>query len=196
MRSRSGARGLTRSSSGGGIADQSDSSGRIGARTGPRLYLGLLGVLALVACFLPLLDHLGYELSELVALAAGLFGGIPGVAAARVERDSAARALSRALWFSLWALAIPVALILLNGLRRPVCDPLGGFAIYLAVAAPSAILACTLGVACGFLAPRRAPWVYAAVFVVTLAIALWPVVRGPQVFAFHHLGGMYPGPIY
>src|SRR3954467_6656767 len=196
MRSRSGARGLTRSSSGGGIADQSDSSGRIGARTGPRLYLGLLGVLALVACFLPLLDHLGYELSELVALAAGLFGGIPGIAAARVERDSAARALSRALWFSLWALAIPVALILLNGLRRPVCDPLGGFALYLALAVPSATLACALGVACGFLAPRRAGWLYAAVFLITLAAAVWPLVRGPQVFAFHHLGGMFPGPIY
>src|SRR3954471_3057782 len=133
MRSRSGARGLTRSSSGGGIADQSDSSGRIGARTGPRLYLALLSILALVSCFLPLADHLGYELSELVALAAGLFGGIPGIAAARMERESATRALSRALWFALWALGIPLALILLNGLRRPACDPLGGFALYLAL---------------------------------------------------------------
>src|SRR3954467_8993142 len=196
MRSRSGARGLTRSSSGGGIADQSDSSGRIGARTGPRLYLGLLGVLALVSCFLPLADHLGYELSELVALAAGLFGGIPGIAAARMERESCTRALARALWFSLSTLAIPVSVILLNGLRRPVCNPLGGFALYLTLAVPSATLACTLGVACGFLAPRRAGFVYAAVFAGSLAIALWPVIYGPQVFAFHHLGGMYPGPIY
>jgi hypothetical protein len=153
-------------------------------------------MLALVACFLPLADHLGYELSELVALAAGLFGGVPGIAAARMERDSAPRALSRALWFSLWALAIPIVLILLNGIRRPMCDPLGGFALYVALAAPSATLACTLGVACGFVAPRRAGWVYAAVFAASLVIALWPVVRGPQVFAFHHLGGMYPGPIY
>jgi hypothetical protein len=163
---------------------------------GPRLYLGLLGALSLVACFLPLADHLGYELSELIAFTAGLFGGAPGIAAARMERDSSARALSRALWFSLWALAIPVGVILLNGLRRPVCDPLGGFAMYLAVAAPSALLACTLGVACGFLVPRRAGWLYGAVFVATLAIAVWPLIRGPQVFAFHHLGGMYPGPIY
>ena len=54
----------------------------------------ILTVLSLVACFLPLADHLGYELSELVALAAGLFGGVPGIAAARMERDSSARALS------------------------------------------------------------------------------------------------------
>src|SRR6266481_30124 len=185
-----------RRSSGGGIDDQSDSSGRIGARTGPRLYLVLLGLLSLVACFLPLADHLGYELSALVALAAGLFGGIPGIAAARMERDSATRALSRALWFALWALGIPLVLILLNGLRRPACDPLGGFAMYLALAVPSAVLACVLGVACGFVATRRAGWLYAAVFAGSLASALWPVVRGPQVFVFHHLGGMYPGPIY
>jgi len=153
-------------------------------------------VLSLVACFLPLADHLGYELSELVALAAGLFGGVPGVAAARMEQDSAARALSRALWFALWALGIPVALILLNGLRRPACDPLGGFALYLALAVPSATLACTLGVACGFVAPRRAGWLYALAFVASLAVALWPLVRGPQMFVFHHLGGMFPGPIY
>src|SRR5689334_21579706 len=130
MRRRTGARGFMRTSSGGGIAEQSDSSGRIGARTGPRLYLALLLALSLVACFLPLADHLGYELSELVALAAGLFGGIPGIAAARMERESSTRALARGLWFSLSALAIPVAVILLNGVRRPVCDPLGGFALY------------------------------------------------------------------
>src|SRR5947207_138963 len=110
MRSRRGARGWRRRSSGGGIVDQSDSSGRIGARTGPRLYLALLSLLSL--------------------------------------------------------------------------------------AVPSATLACALGVACGFVAPRGAGWLYAAIFAASLAVALWPVVRGPQVFVFHHLGGMYPGPIY
>src|SRR3954462_2805168 len=192
MRSFKVARWLRRRSSGGDIAEHSDSSGRIGARLGPRLYLALLVALSLTACFLPLADHLGYELSELIALAAGLFGGAPGIAAARMERDASTRALARSLWFSLWALAIPVGVILLNGLRRPVCDPLGGFAMYLAVAVPSATLACALGGACGFLAPRRAGWLYAAVFLITLAAAVWPLVRGPQVFAFHHLGGMFP----
>src|SRR5437016_4639417 len=185
MRSRTGARWLWRRSSGGDIEDQSDSSDRVGARIGPRLYLALLATLSLAACFLPLADHLGYELSELMALAAGLFGGAPGIAAARMERDSSTRALSRALWFSLWALAVPVAMILLNAIRRPACDPLGGFAMYLALAVPSAVLACVLGVACGFVAPRRAGWLYAAVFAGSLASALWPVVRGPQVFVLH-----------
>jgi hypothetical protein len=132
----------------------------------------------------------------MVALAAGLFGGAPGIAAARVERESSTRALARALWFSLWALAIPLCIVLLNGLRRPACDPLGALPLYLALAVPSAALASTLGVACGFVARRRAGWLYALVFLASLAVALLPVVRGPQVFVFHHLGGMYPGPIY
>src|SRR5437016_6123993 len=196
MRSRTGARWLWRRSSGGDIEDQSDSSDRVGARIGPRLYLALLATLSVARCLRPLCGAVGYGLGEVVALAAGLFGGAPGIAAARMERASSTRALSRALWFSLWALAVPVAMILLNAIHRPACDPLGGFAMYLALAVPSAVLACVLGVACGFVAPRRAGWLYAAVFAGSLAIALWPVVRGPQVFVFHHLGGMYPGPIY
>src|SRR2546426_6442999 len=196
MRSRTGARWLWRRSSGGDIEDQSDSSDRVGARIGPRLYLALLATLSLAACFLPLADHLGSELSEWVALAAGLFGGAPGIAAARMERDSSPRALSRALWFSLWALAVPVAMILLNAIRRPACDPLGGFAMYLALAVPSAVLGCVLGAACGFLAPRPAGWLYRAGFAGSFATALWPVVPRPQVFVFHHLRGGCPGPIY
>ena len=166
------------------------------ARRGPAAYLVLLAVLSVVACFLPLADHLGYELSELVALAAGLFGAAPGIAAARTEAESSTRALSRAIRFGLWALAIPLAVILLNGLRRPSCDRAGGFVLFLAIAVPSALLAATLGVACGFLARRRAGLLYAALFAGSLGVALWPLLRGPQVFAFHHLGGMYPGPIY
>ncbi len=153
-------------------------------------------MLSLIACFLPLADHLGYELAELVALAAGLFGAAPGIAAARIERDSSTRALSRALWFALWALAIPLGIVLLNGVRRPACDPFGALPLYLLLTVPSAALSCTLGVACGFLAPRRAGWLYAGVFAASLAPAVLPLLRGPQVFAFHHLGGMYPGPIY
>src|SRR5215470_10521853 len=97
-----GARWLWRESSvGGDIATQSDSAQGVGARLGPRLYVAALATLSVIACFLPLADHLGYELSELVALAAGLFGGAPGVAAARLElsRDDgdAGRALLRGI---------------------------------------------------------------------------------------------------
>ena len=166
------------------------------AMWGPRLYLAALGVLGVLCCFVPLADHFGYEFSELTALAAGMFGAAPGIAAARAETDSATRALARALWFALWALSLPAVLILANGVRRPACDRAGGLLLFVALAVPSAVLSCTIGVACGFLWRRGAGLLYAAIFFASLAVAVWPVLTGPQVFAFHHLGGMYPGVIY
>ncbi|HUJ26345.1 MAG TPA: hypothetical protein VLW85_10020 [Myxococcales bacterium] len=139
-------------------------------------------VAAAVCCFLPLADHLGYEFSEIMAVLAGLFGGLPGM-----RRDRKMAVL---------ALLVPLAMILMNGVRRPACDPVAGLTLFTALAVPSAALAYALGAACALIAPRRPGWLYAAIFLATLAAALWPVARGPQVFAFHHLGGMYPGPIY
>ena len=162
-------------------------------RNGPRAYLGGLLLLSVLAAFLPLADHLGYEAAELVALYAGLFGAAPGIAAARASPSGALR---RALPFALFSLLVPVAVLLLNGLRRPACDPLAGLWLYAALAVPSALLSAALGVACGTVAPRRAPLLVALVFAASLSVALWPLWRGPQVFVFHHLGGMFPGPIY
>ncbi len=179
-------------------------SARLLALRGPRLYLAGLALLSVAACFLPLADHLGYELAELVALYAGLFGAAPGIAAARRERArqregrpaSALVALLAALGFSLAALCLPVAISLLNGARRPSCDRLSGLILFAALPLPSALLASALGVACGFFSERLAGPLAGAVFAVTLTAALWPLAFGPQVFAFHHLGGMFPGPIY
>jgi len=169
-------------------------------RRGTWAYVALLAAVSAVCAFLPLADHLGYELAEVVALCAGLFGAAPGVAAARAEASrpdaDAARATATAVLLGLSALAVPVALILLNALRRPACDPAAGLVLYLAIAVPSGVLAAALGAACGFAAPRRAGWIVAAVFTATLLASLWPVARGPQIFAFHHLGGWFPGPIY
>lgn len=172
----------------------------LGRRRGPRAYLAALAAASAAAAFAPLADHLGYEFAEVVALLAGALGPSLGVAAARLELEEPAprpgRALLTALAAALAALLLPLAIILLNGLRRPVCDPLAGLALYGALAVPSALLAAALGVACAFLAPRRAGLLAALAFAATLAEALWPILAGPQVFAFHHLGGMYPGPIY
>jgi hypothetical protein len=153
----------------------------------------VLATAAVAACFLPLADHVGYELSEVVALLVGLFGGIPGISAARTSKPPLA--LQRAISFVLFSLLLPLGIILLNSLRRPACDPLAGLPLYFLLTVPSALLAASLGVLCGSLG-RRGGLLYALVFIVTLVISLWPIARGPQVFAFHHLGGMYPGPIY
>lgn len=203
-----GPRGAARRSEGEAISGQHDNMPLAAARRWPALcrrpgtwaYVALLVAVSGVCASLPLADHLGYEFAEAIALCAGLFGAAPGVAAAREERLRAvadpAHAVAAALLAALAALVVPVVVILLNGLRRPPCDPVAGLVLYAAVAIPSGVLAATLGVASGFAAPRRAGWIVAAVFAATLAVSLWPVARGPQVFAFHHLGGMFPGPIY
>src|ERR1700682_6154269 len=98
MRSRIGARRLARcssepaASSGSPIALQNDRTMRVGSsggsllsQRGVQLYLAALLLLSLVAAFLPLADHLGYEASELVALLAGSLGAAPGIAGARQE---------------------------------------------------------------------------------------------------------------
>jgi hypothetical protein len=203
-----GPRGAARRSEGEVISEQNDKPPLATASRwrelwrcrGTWAYVALLTAVSVVCAFLPLTDHLGYELAEIVALCAGAFGAAPGVAAARAEirrnQADAAPALGAAVLAGLAALTIPVGIILLNGLRRPVCDPLAGLVLYVALAVPSGALAAALGVACGFAAHRRAGWIVAAVFAATLFAALWPIARGPQIFAFHHLGGWFPGPIY
>jgi hypothetical protein len=164
------------------------------------VYAGTLAAVSLCAAFLPLADHLGYEFAELIALFAGLLGTAPGIAAARAELTRPApdglRAVGRALVGAAGLLLVPVAIILLNGLRRPVCEPLAGLLLYALIAVPSGILAAALGAACAFAWPGRAGLLAFAIFLVTLAVALWPVAWGPQVYAYHHLGGVFPGPIY
>ncbi len=177
--------------------------GLVSRSPGGRALLVALLLGAGAAAFVPLADHLGYELAELLALLCGAFGLWVGVSAARLtsaaeapERPAPGAALLAALAFSTLALLLPVGLILLNGVRRPVCDPLAGLVMVLLLAAPSALLAAATGFCAEALVPRRGGRVAAAVFLCTLLASLVPVAFGPQVFAFHHLGGMFPGPIY
>jgi hypothetical protein len=173
---------------------QSETSARLSARTGPRIYLALLATLAVAACFLPLADHVGYEFSQLIAMCAGMFGCIPGIVAGRDSK--APVAMRRSLTFGLSALLLPLAIILLNGLRRPPCDPLHGLPLYFLLTVPSAALSAAVGVVCAKAWPRHAGLLYSFILLGSLPIALLPVARGPQVFAYHHFLGMYPGPIY
>ena len=171
------------------------------SRPGARLYLALLCALALIGWAFPLTDHLGYELSELIALAAGTFGAALGIGASRQARKpggvhASRRALGAAIAASQIFLLAPIALALLDGLRRPVCDPLAGLTIYAWLACPSALLSACSGFLAAQLFPRRGPFAFFLVFLATLAFALWPIWRGPQVFAFDHFGGFFPGPIY
>src|SRR3954462_2680839 len=96
---------LRRSASEELIPSQDDSTPRgaasVPGRRARAVYAGALDAVSLCAAFLPLADHLGYELAEIIALFAGSFGTVPGIAAARAEimrpLPDALRAVGRAL---------------------------------------------------------------------------------------------------
>src|SRR5437660_244912 len=104
---------VRRSASEGVIPSQDDSTPREAARVPGRrartVYGAALAAVSLCAAFLPLADHLGYEFAELIALFAGLFGAVPGIAGARAE-----------LWRpSADALRAVLRGLLSGGVRRP-----------------------------------------------------------------------------
>src|SRR5438105_14379861 len=135
---------LRRSASEGFIPIQNDSTppgaASVPWRRARAVYGGALAAVSLCAAFLPLADHLGYEFAELIALFAGLFGAAPAIGATRAELmrpgADALRAVGRALTAALGLLLGPVAIILLNGLPRPVGQPGAALLLYLPVPLP------------------------------------------------------------
>ncbi len=182
------------------------------------LWLGLaVGGALLVR--LPLLGLPGYELSEVLALLHGLFAGAFGIAAARQERrlieakdprpagamrfDSPLRSVvtaSLAGWtLSLAALLVPFVTALIYAATSTACDPTFSIGFFPMLTLPSGPwLAAALGVWCGcFRRGAFAAWgVDLMLVLVSLVPTLWPIFFGPQIFAFNHLLGYLPGPLY
>ncbi len=171
---------------------------------------------ALVA--LPLFGLPGYELSAALALGQGLLGGIAGIAAARLERrlirsidprprnakrfDSALtstlNAGAAACLVNFSALVPPLLASVLYALSSTRCNPFSHIGFFPLLTIPSAILSGTVGVFVGF-ATRRvwtASVLYFAILLSSLAVTVPPILFGPQVFAFNHLLGYVPGPLY
>ena len=167
---------------------------------------------------LPLFGLPGYELSAALALGQGLLGGVSGIAAARLERrliraseprpanawrfDSALTstilAAASACLLNLLALVPPLLASVIYALASTRCDPFSHIGFFPLLTMPSAILSATVGVFVGF-ATRRvwtAGVLYAATIGCSLAVTVPPILFGPQVFAFNHLLGYVPGPLY
>lgn len=176
----------------------------LSASRGGRSLVGTFGLVAVVAAFLPLADHLGFELALALTIASAVAAPAVGVAALRLElsrpgpgRRPVLAAFAAAL-FAMLALVVPTLLILLNGLRRPVCDPLAGALWLVVLPAPTAWLAAALG---GLARVRvgsagRAAVLVGAVELAALFVGLWSVYAGPAFFLFDHFFGYYPGPLY
>ncbi len=154
----------------------------------------LLASVALVCTFLPLLSAPGYELSAVLTLLLGLPGLGLAVAASRRVPGGVVPTLALATWL---LLAVLPALVLATFRATP-CDPFFNWAFAPVLLAPTALLSAALG---SFIGGHTRRWwastlAVVGAILVSAASTCWPIVFGPQVFAFNHLGGYLPGPLY
>lgn len=170
---------------------------------GGRVLLGALAVTALVCAFVPLADHLGFEFAAALTIVMALVAPAAGAAAARLEfqRGTSAdplRAGLAAALFAVLALALPTVLILLNGLRRPVCDVGDGALWLLLLPLPTALLAAPLGTLARWRTStsKGAAMLVGAIVVASLVAGLKSIYDGPAFFLFDHFLGYFPGPLY
>jgi tetratricopeptide (TPR) repeat protein len=156
-----------------------------------------LALLGLAATTLPLCALPGYELAEALTLLLGLPGGGLAIALGRRARAGRpAEITAAALVLASTTLPALCFATLRTSLTSP-CDPFAAWPFVPVLVLPTATLAAALGLLLGRL---RRWWLAASAWagVVLLAAVgtVWPIVAGPQVFAFHHLAGYLPGPLY
>jgi hypothetical protein len=178
----------------------------------------LLGGGGAALVLLPLFGVPGFELGLALSIAVGLLGGGTGIAAAAQERriltgaaprpagvDASAlpgtavsRALGASALLNLGVLVPPFVCALLFSRLRTACDPFELAGFYPLLTIPSALLASAAGVFLGFATarPRGAAGLYALLILASLTVTVWPIVFGPQVFAFNVFLGHLPGPLY
>ncbi|WP_171817936.1 hypothetical protein [Pyxidicoccus fallax] len=166
----------------------------------------------------PLFGVPGFELSLALSIAVGLLGGGTGIAAAAQERrlllgvdprppgvarvetpgGAVRHALGASLLLNLGVLVPPFLASTLFAWLRTACDPFELVGFFPLLTLPSAVLASAAGVLCGFRArrPGRAVGLYALLVLISAVPTAWPIVAGPQVFAFNHFLGHMPGPLY
>lgn len=180
--------------------------------------VGLLALGGSALVFLPLFGLPGFELGLALSIAVGTLGGGVGIAAAAQERrilrgeeprlkelprperpgQATALALGTALLLNLAVLIPPFLSSTLFALFSTQCDPFELVGFYPLLTLPSAVLASAVGVLCGFWIrrPGRAVLAYAGLVLLSGVHTAWPIVTGPQVYAFNHFLGHLPGPLY
>lgn len=172
----------------------------IAASRGGRATLGLLALAGVVCAFVPLADHVGFEFALVLTVVGALVAPGAGMAGVRIGRSSPVQGALTAILVSLSALIVPILVILLNGLRRPSCEPWANasFTWLLLLPVPTLVLATAAG---AFAKARtrstlQAVLVLAGLYLASLAPGLWLLWDGPGFFLFDHVFGYFPGPLY
>ena len=170
---------------------------------GPRLFVwgAILTLAALVLCFVPLFNLLGFDFAFAIALVIAFAGADVGhgaVAAARRRglQPEPLDAVGLGVAGALGLVVGPLVLSLLNALRIRNCDLGVGFQFYLLLPVASALVAAPSGALCGLLLPRRGRILAFAVPFASIAWSLLRLYRDPAVFVLDPFGGFFPGPIY
>ncbi|HUM09319.1 MAG TPA: hypothetical protein VLT82_00045 [Myxococcaceae bacterium] len=163
---------------------------------------------------LPLFELPGLELGLAVSALCALLGGWTGAGAAeelrKVPRPSvprilppgpgaaAARAIGAATLLLWGAAAVPFVAAVLRAALSTRCSPFAQAAFFPLLVLPGALLAAAAGVFCrtAFPARGRAIALYALLLLASVAWTVWPLVLGPQIFAFNFFLGLFPGPLY
>lgn len=157
-------------------------------------WLAILTATAVVLCFTPLFDLLGFEFGFAIAIPLSMYGGACGVRARRLTGPL--RAWGVAARRVLVAALLPLALITANAVRVQNCDYLEGLAFYALIPITGAIVAAGWGVALARLAPRRGVVLFALALVGTVLAALARFWLDPPVDLFHPFFGYWPGALY
>lgn len=166
-----------------------------------RAFAVFLGAFVLASCgltALPLMGLPGYELAAGLSLLHGLVGGVVGIVFARRETQSpwlAAAAATATLWLML---VPPFVLATLRTWVFSPCDPFATVAFFPLLTLPSALLAASAGVWVGTVTKRwwTATLLWLGLVLVSAVHTVWPILFGPQVYAYNHLAGYLPGPLY
>jgi tetratricopeptide (TPR) repeat protein len=156
----------------------------------------------------------GYELASAMTVAMALFSGLSGVVSAQKERLMLTKERSFTSSYSSWQVAFwsfaasslvgllvltPTFLVAtLKTIFFSPCSPWSGALFYLILPVPTVLLASAAGIFLGF--ATRNIWsamlMYLLLLGISLGVSIWPLWRGPQVFALNHFFGYFPGPLY
>jgi len=175
------------------------------ARSGSRLRLVtpfIYLLLSLVCTQVPLLNYLGYEFSALVALIASFLAGFLTISELgrashhpAADQNGGARTFMPVLPLNLLLLAIPLVVMLVNGLFVQNCSWIEGIGFFLLL--PVVSVWFSTGVAC-FVAVifRHSRLVFLSFVLITLAYAAAIGYFTPAISSYNFFYGYFPGLTY
>jgi hypothetical protein len=161
---------------------------------GARLCFALLALIMMVLSLLPLVTGIGYEFSLCACVCFGFLGMVPGSLSSQLPLNPTGKIATAALF----CFTAMVPAMLLSSVRAFPCHPFLLSHFFFVLVPPSVFISTALGLLLRTLFHTKRA-LMASGLVAILATApstLYTILFGPQVFAFNHLIGYIPGPLY